>query len=381
MMGLILVRYGEIGLKGKNQRFFLKKLRQNIKDCLKKNDISGEAQAVEGRLYVYTDMVEEALGALQRVFGIVSLSPAQKVALDIEEIKAEALALAHDAGLDESRSFHIDARRADKTFPLKSPEINRLVGAHVQQATKARVDLSDQADLSIGIEIARGHALLFGRKIPGPGGLPLTSEGRAVALISGGIDSPVAAWLMMKRGCGVIPLHFYQNEIEAQKFHDNCKALARYSHGWEIRPIVLDHAELIGPTLEKLRRIHAERWTCIFCKRLMLQKAAEIARQHKAKAIITGGSLGQVASQTLDNIEVISYGLDMPILRPLIGFDKVETMALAKKIGTFEISTRGSQPCPFLPPNPLTRASLEKFQAVLEKLIGQVPGTLEVPGT
>lgn len=367
-MGLILVRYGEIALKGKNQRFFLKKLRQNIKDCLKKNGISGEAQALGGRLYVYTDVVEEALGALQRVFGIVSLSPARQVALDIEEIKAEALALAHDAGLDESRSFRIDARRADKTFPLKSPEINRLVGAHVQQATKARVDLSDQADLSIGIEIARGHALLFGRKIPGPGGLPLTSEGRAVALISGGIDSPVAAWLTMKRGCGVIPLHFYQNEIEAQKFHDNCKALANYSHGWEIRPIVLDHAELIGPTLEKLRRIHAERWTCIFCKRLMLQKAAEIARQHKAKAIITGGSLGQVASQTLDNIEVISYGLDMPILRPLIGLDKVETMALAKKIGTFEISTRGSQPCPFLPPNPLTRASLEKFQAVLEKL-------------
>ena len=367
-LGLILVRYGEIALKGENRWYFVKKLRQNIRDCLKKNGIEGEVRSRGQRVYIQTEEVERALDKLRDVFGIVSLSPAREVAWDIEAIKEEALRVAREAGLNEEMSFRMDARRADKTFPFTSPEINRLVGAHVQAATGARVDLSDEADLTIGVEVQRGRVLLFGRVVKGPGGLPLTTEGRAVALLSGGLDSSVAAWLVMKRGCGIIPLHFKQSEEGLARFMDSCQALARYAYGWEMRPIVLDHAEVFGPTYEKLRRIGAERWACIFCKRIMLQKASEVADQHKAKAIVSGDSLGQVASQTIENLEVISYGIDKPIFRPVIGLDKMEIVALARRIGTYEASIRSVRPCPYLPPNPLTKADLAKFQALLEEM-------------
>lgn len=367
-MGLIVIRYGEIALKGKNRWYFVKRLRKNVRDCLKKNDLTGEVRSVGQRVYVRTDDVERAAEKLRDVFGVVSLSPAQEVAADIEAIKAEALREAQRAGLDEERSFRMQTRRADKSFPLISPEINRLVGAHVQKAMDAQVDLSDEADLTIGVEVRRDHALVFRQTVDGPGGLPLGTEGRAVALMSGGIDSPVAAWMIMKRGCGVIPLHFRWSDVELAKFMDNCEILSRFAYGWDIRPVVLDHEEVFGETYERLQRIGAERWTCIFCKRILLQKACQIADQHKAKALVTGDSLGQVASQTLDNLEVISYGIEKPILRPLIGMDKTEIAALARRIGTFEISTREAKLCPYLPPDPLTKASLPKLKAVLEEL-------------
>jgi thiamine biosynthesis protein ThiI len=383
-MGLIVIRYGEIGLKGKNRWYFVKRLRKNIRDCLKKNDLTGEVRSVGQRVYVQVEDVEptlrqpfdklrmtaqdKAVEKLRDVFGVVSLSPAQEVAADIEAIKDEALRVAQSAGLDERRTFRMESRRADKAFPLISPEINRLVGAHVQKMTGAQVDLSDEADLTIGVEVRRDHVLVYGQTVAGHGGLPLGSEGRAVALMSGGIDSPVAAWMIMRRGCGVIPLHFRQSEVELAKFMDNCEVLSRYAYGWDIRPIVLDHEDVFGETYERLRRIGAERWACLFCKRALLQKACEIADQHKAKALVMGDSLGQVASQTLDNLEVISYGIEKPILRPLIGLDKTEITALARRIGTFEVSTREARACPYLPPDPLTKASLSKLKTILEKL-------------
>jgi len=380
-MGLIVIRYGEIGLKGKNRGYFVKRLRRNIRDCLKRNDLTGEVRSVGQRVYVQVEDVEPALRQaqdkavekLRDVFGIVSLSPAQEVAADIEAITAEALLVAQRDGLDEKRTFRMQSRRADKAFPLTSPEINRLVGAHVQGATGAKVDLSDEADLTIGVEVRWGHTLVFGQTVAGHGGLPLGTQGRAVALISGGIDSPVAAWLMMKRGCAVIPVHFRQSEVELAKFMDNCEVLSRYAYGWNMRPIVLDHQEVFGETYEKLQRIGAERWTCIFCKRALLQKACQIADQHRAKALVTGDSLGQVASQTLDNLEVISAArysasIEKPILRPLIGLDKTEITALARRIGTFEISIREARSCPYVPAHPLTKASLPKLRAIIEKL-------------
>jgi len=367
-MGLIVIRYGEIGLKGGNRWYFVKRLRKNVRDCLKKHDLVGEVHSVGQRVYVQVEEVERAVEKLRDVFGIVSLSPAQEVAADIEVIMAEALRVAEVVGLDETRTFRVKSRRADKAFSLTSPAINHLIGAHVQGATGAQVDLSDAADLTIGVEVRQDHALVFGQTVAGHGGLPLGSEGRAVALMSGGIDSPVAAWLIMRRGCGVIPIHFRQSEVELAKFMDNCQVLSRYAYGWDIRPIVLDHREVFDETYEKLRRLGAERWACIFCKRALLQKACEIADQHKAKALVTGDSLGQVASQTLDNLEVISYGIEKPILRPLIGLDKTEITALARRIGTFEISTREACSCPYLPPDPLTKASLPKLRAIVEKM-------------
>ncbi len=367
-MGLILVRYGEIALKGKNRWYFLKKLRHNIRDCLKKNGIAGEVQSEGQRVYVEVDEMGLALEKLGDVFGIVSFSPVREVPRRIEAIEEEALRIARQMGLGEGKSFRIEARRADKTFPLTSPEINRRCGAYVQEATNAKVDLSDEADLTIGIEVRADRVLVYGETIPGLGGLPLTTEGRAIALMSGGMDSSVAAWLVMKRGCGVIPLHFRQSEEGEERFWASCQVLSRYAYGWEIKPIVLDHEEVFGETFEKLRRIRKERWTCIFCKRLMLEKASEIADQHKARAIVTGDSLGQVASQTIENLEVISYGLDKPIFRPLIALDKVEIVALAKRIGIYEVSIQGARPCPYLPSNPLTKADLSKLKAIMEEM-------------
>ncbi|MBC8264617.1 MAG: tRNA 4-thiouridine(8) synthase ThiI [Anaerolineales bacterium] len=383
-MSLIVIRYGEIGLKGKNRGYFVKRLRRNIRDCLKRNDITGEVRSVGQRVYMQVEDAEPALRQpfdnlrmtaqdkavekLRDVFGIVSLSPAQEVPADIEAITAEALRVAHGAGLDEKRTFRMQSRRADKAFPLTSPEINRLVGGHVHEATGARVDLSDEADLTIGVEVRREHALVYGQTVAGHGGLPLGTQGRAVALISGGIDSPVAAWMIMKRGCVVIPVHFRQSEVELAKFMDNCEVLSRFAYGWNMRPIVLSHQEVFGETYEKLRSVGAGRWACIFCKRALLQKASQIADEHRAKALITGDSLGQVASQTLDNLEALSYGVKKPILRPLIGLDKTDIIALARRIGTFEISIREAGSCPYVPPDPLTKASLPKLKAILEKM-------------
>ena len=367
-MGLILLRYGELGLKGRNRNEFVRQLRKNVRACLKAHGLRGAVTSVGQRVYVQTEQVEEALGPLSRVFGLVSLSPVAQVARDIEAIVAECVRQAREIGVTPEVSYRVCARRADKTFPFISPEIDRLAGEAIQEATGGKVDLSDQADVTIGVEVRREAALVYGRVLPAPGGLPVGIEGRVVALISGGIDSPVAAWMMTKRGCGVIPVHFSQSEGETQKALDNIALLARYSYGWVLHPRVLDQHEVVGPTLERLRAIGEERWSCVFCKRALLLKACELADELGAHAVVMGDSLGQVASQTLANLEVISYGIPKPILRPLIGLDKTEIVAIARRIGTFDISTRSEGSCAFLPAHPLTRGSLETLRDLLNRL-------------
>jgi len=367
-MALILVRYGEIALKGANRGEFVRRLRRNIRDCLKKNNLAGEVYVSGSRLFVEVRDVQKAIEHIRRVFGIVSISPVTKVPASIEAMSEEALRVARASGLDGDHSFRVRARRADKSFPYISPEIDRLVGEHIVETTGARVDLSEHADLTIGIEVHKDGALVFGQTVPGPGGLPLGSQGRVVALLSGGIDSPVAAWMMMKRGCGVIPVHFQQSDIETKKALDNCRVLGRYAYGWDIRPIVLDHAEVFGDIYHRLQKIGAERWACIMCKRTLLLKASQIAEEMGASALVMGDSLGQVASQTLENLEAISYGIPKPILRPLIGLDKNEIVAIARRIGTFEVSTREAEGCPFLPARPLTKAKLPRLLEILDRL-------------
>jgi thiamine biosynthesis protein ThiI len=367
-METILIRYGEIALKGGNRRFFVQRLENNIRDCLRAHGLEGKVKSVWGRIYVETSDVDEALEHLPRVFGIVSLSPVESVAADMDVITETALDVAREIGLSRDQSFRVQARRADKSFPVTSPEIGRIVGQRIVDTLSQNVDLSDEADITIGIEIRPEGAQVFAETIPGPGGLPLGSSGRAIALISGGIDSPVAAWMMMKRGCGIIPVHFRQSEVESSKALANCEVLASWSYGWDIRPIVMDHEETFGNVYTKLQQIGAARWTCVFCKRSLMLKAAEIADDHNAHAIVTGESVGQVASQTVENLEAISYGVPKPILRPLIGFDKIDITNLAKEIGTFQISTRDSAACPYLPASPMTTARMSDFREVLAAL-------------
>jgi thiamine biosynthesis protein ThiI len=204
--------------------------------------------------------------------------------------------------------------------------------------------------------------------VPGPGGLPLGTQGKVVALISGGIDSPVAAWLMMKRGVGIIPLHFSSNAVETSKARDNMALLNRYAYGWRLRPVILSHAQTVEPWVQRLIQVGEERWTCLFCKRAMLARAERLAEELGAQGIVMGDNLGQVASQTLDNLEVVSYGLRKPVYRPLIGLDKTDIMDLARRIGTYSVSTRASEACPYVPDRPLTRGSVEKLKALLDRV-------------
>lgn len=366
-MGLILVRYGEVGLKGGNRSQFIRRLRHNIRDCLKKHGLRGEVRSSRGRIMVETGDVDAATEGIRKVFGLVSLSPAVEVPSSMDSIREEALRQALALGLNERLTFRVRARRADKTFPLTSPEIDREVGAYIVQRTGARVELREPGT-TIGVEVRREGTYVYGKVIPAPGGLPLGMEGRVIALVSGGIDSPVAAWMMMKRGCGVIPVHFRQSDAGATKALDNCRVLADYAYGWDIRPVVLEHAEVFGDTFQRLRAVGAERWICVFCKRALLLKAAEIAEEMGASALVMGDSLGQVASQTLHNLEVISYSIPKPILRPLVGFDKTEIVALARRIGTFEASTRYADSCPYLPARPLTQGTVPKLLEILERL-------------
>lgn len=372
-MGLILIRYGEIALKGKNRNYFYRKLRRNLRKSLKANGVEGEVWQEGQRIYLETLQMEEALEAAQRVFGIVSLSPVRVVPPELDLILPEAVAVARQAGLGPARTFRVQARRADKSFPVISPEIERRAGEAIIEATGARPDLSRDAEVEVGIEVRPERALIFGETLPGPGGLPLGSQGRVVALLSSGIDSPVAAWLMMKRGCGIIPVHFSTGPAQTEQVEAIVEVLRKHSYGWRLKPIILSHQEVLGPTLDQLRELRHERWTCLFCKRLILSKAAQIAEEMDASALVTGDSLGQVASQTLKNLEAISYGIKKPILRPLIGFDKTEIMELARSIGTYEPSIQESHACPFLPDQPLTQASMVKFRELLEQLEGTVP--------
>ena len=369
-MGLVLIRYGEIALKGQNRTFFFRKLRRNVRKCLKANDIVGQVWQEGQRIYLETDQVEAAVKATQRVFGIVSLSPVRAVPAELDAIVKEGVAVARRATLSPTRTFRVRARRSDKSFPHISPEIERQVGEAIVMDTGARPDLSKSAEVEIGVEVQRERALIFGETIPGPGGLPLGSQGRVVALLSSGIDSPVAAWLMMKRGCGVIPVHFATSQAQAEQVEAIVAALNEYAYGWRLRPIVFSHEDVLRPTLARLRALRRERWTCLFCKRSLLAKAAEVAEEMDAAALVTGESLGQVASQTLSNLEVISYGLQKPILRPLIGMDKTEIVALARSIGTYEPSTKESHACPFLPDRPLTQASVGKLRQLLDQMEG-----------
>ncbi len=367
-MGLILLRYGELALKGKNRVAFLRRLRRNIRACLKAQGLTGQVTSQGQRVYVETDQVEAALDPLSRVFGLVSLSPVDEVSRNMDAITRACVDQARAADVRPGVSYRVRARRADKTFPVISPDINRICGEAIKTALDGDIDLSKDADVTIGVEVRRERVLVYGHTVDAPGGLPLGVEGRVVALLSGGIDSPVAAWMMMKRGCGVIPLHFSQNETETQKALDNIDILSRYSYGWTLRPTILDHNEAIGPTLERLREIREERWSCLFCKRTLLLRAAELCEEMGAQGIVMGDALGQVASQTLPNLEVISYGISKPIYRPLIGLDKSEIVDLARRIGTFETSTRSEETCPFLPAHPITRGTVEDMLSIARLL-------------
>ncbi len=337
------------------------RLVENLKSTFLHSGISFSGiEVVRGRIIVRTRS-ERAEEAASRVFGVKSASHAVEVPAEMEAIEKAARAVAREG----EGSFAVRARRLTKDLPINSQEIARIVGAAIREETGRPVDLSNP-DQVIGIEVIGGRAYVFDSRVEGPGGLPLGTQGTAVALISGGIDSPVAAWLMMRRGVEILPLHMKVGDRSEESFYRVLRVLREYSRGGERDPTVLDHAETMTQVTSALAEVGELSWTCLFCKRAMLKAAEEVARARGAEAIVTGESLGQVASQTLANMSVISRGLELPVLRPLIGMDKEEIVSVAKRIGTYQVYER-PPPCPFRPKRVITSARWDKFVEVARK--------------
>src|SRR5262249_24262921 len=288
---------------------------------------------------------------LQRVFGVANFSFVERLPADIDRLRDQILQQLDGRNF---ASFRIDARRADKSFPLTSPEINRLLGAAVKEKTGARVDL-EHAEVTIEVEILPEGAFFDFEKVAGPGGLPVGASGRVVSLISGGFDSPVAAYRMMQRGCRLIFVHFHSAPYLDRTSQDKCRELVRLltRHQFKSRLYLVPFGEIqrtiVAGVLRPLR--------VVLYRRMMLRIAEAIARKEKALALATGESLAQVASQTLDNMAVIQQAAMLPILRPLVGMDKQEIIDQARRIGTFEISSQPDQDCCqlFVPKHPATK--------------------------
>ncbi|NJE47755.1 tRNA 4-thiouridine(8) synthase ThiI [Thermococcus sp. GR7] len=376
MFNVVIVRYGEIGTKSRQtRRWFENILMNNIREALVSEEVEfKKVEAKHGRVLVKTNRAEEAVEVLKRVFGIVSLSPAMEIDAEMEKINRMALKLfrrkKRELRLEKPR-FRVTARRITKEFPLKSPEIQAKVGEYILENEESEVNLHEY-DIEVGVELMEGKAYIFVDKVKAWGGLPIGTQGKVVALLSGGIDSPVAAFLMMKRGVEVIPVHIYMGEKTLEKVRKIWNQLRKYGYGGKGELIVIKPKER-ERILQKLKELKKENYTCVFCKFMMVRHADRIARDFGAKGIVMGDSLGQVASQTLENMYIVSRASDLPIYRPLIGMDKEEIVKIAKEIGTFELSTLPEDEIPFIPRHPVIRGSWEEFRKLYKAVFGEEP--------
>lgn len=360
-----LIRYDEIGLKGKNRRYFEGRLRENIARAL--GLPRGAIARERGRLFLRLPDEVAAEGAvlraLGRVFGIRSFSPAWRVTNDLPPIVEAVLRLAENGAARRARTFAVAARRSEKSFPLTSLELNVRLGRAVQdRLPDIAVDL-DRPDVTLHVEVRGSGAYVFDTVHPGPGGLPVGASGRALLLLSGGIDSPVAGWMALKRGIALDAVHFHSSPYTGPQALEKAVAIARELAGWRAQPLRLHlvsvteiHRALAGALPERL-------WT-LGLRRMMLRLAEAIARRDGHGALVTGDSLGQVASQTLENLGVVDRAIETPVLRPLVGFDKAEIVDRARRIGTFGLSAQPFQDCCvlFAPRRPETRAKRNELE-------------------
>jgi tRNA uracil 4-sulfurtransferase len=361
-----VIHYHELGLKKGNRDYFENILCANINTSLEGCGAE-RAKRISGRvlLPLRPDADEsEIKNRLRRVFGIAYFAEAWASPQAVENLEANCWTLIEGRSF---KSFRIDTRRADKTFPLTSVEINRRVGAYVKDRCQARVDL-ENAELTCWIEIVEKYALIYVERISGPGGLPVGSSGKVVVLLSGGIDSPVAAWKMMKRGCTPVFVHFHSFPYTNKESQEKALLIARHLSSYSLRAKIY-----LVPFAEVQRHIMVDtpaETRVILYRRYMMRLAEQIAKKERARVLVTGDSVGQVASQTIENIDVISRAVSMPILRPLIGDDKIEIVDIARRIGTYEISIMPDQDCCslFVPKHPETRAHLPEIETSESRL-------------
>jgi thiamine biosynthesis protein ThiI len=350
-----LVRYHEVALKRNNRPYFIGALRRNLAAAVKDLDLEA-VDILQGRLLLRFGAgadPSEIQRRLAGVFGVANFSFVQRTDPDLAKLKSALLSALEGRRFD---SFRVETKRADKSFPLTSPEINRDLGAAVKRQSGARVDLS-AAELTVAVEILPRDAFFAFDKIPGAGGLPVGVSGKALALLSGGIDSPVAAYRLMQRGLKLSFIHFhsfpYLDRSSQEKARALVKILTRHQSASRLHlvPFGEIQRQIIASVVKPLR--------VVLYRRMMMRIAQALAAKENAAALVTGESLGQVASQTLANLSVIEKAATLPILRPLVGMDKQEIIDQARRIGTFETSTIPDQDCCqlFVPRHPATKAS------------------------
>ena len=363
----VIVKTHELALKGKNRPWFMRRLTENLRRA---TEGAGVSRVWHGQLMVGLTLEDEGAWPevkerVRECFGVAKFFLANEYPQDLEMIR-EAL-----PGKLEGRkfgTFKIETNRADKRFAMTSPEVNRELGRFVEEVTGAGVDLS-APDLTIYLDIQTRGILLYFDETPAHGGLPVGTSGKVAVMLSGGIDSPVAAWHMMKRGCPASFVHFHSYPLSDRSSIEKAGELAQHLTRHQ------RHSELfLVPLAEIQKRIIVETppsYRVLLYRRFMLRIAETLARQSGSKAIITGESCGQVSSQTLENIAVVDDVAGMPVLRPLIGMNKEEIVGMARNIGTFQISIQPDQDCCslFVPRRPETRARL----AIIERLEQSLP--------
>jgi thiamine biosynthesis protein ThiI len=370
----MLLRYGEIFLKGHNRGFFERRLVENLRRAVA--GIPGaKIERTHGRVLAWPP-ADDAAGkktqrAVERVFGLTSVSPTAVVPRELGAIYAAAVESARReaARLGGRPTFKVETRRADKRFQPTSMETSKLVGAAVIDALGLPVDVH-HPQFTVGIEIGYEHAFVFAESVAGPGGLPVGVTGRVELLLSGGIDSPAAGWLMLKRGCELGATYFHSFPYTGEHSKEKVAQLARKLAGWqlgEVRLNVVNFTEV----QKKLRDASGDgRLAVVLYRRMMMRIAERLARSAGARALVTGEALAQVASQTLENLAAIEEAVDIPILRPCLAHDKQETIALARRIGTYETSILPYDDCCslFVPEHPETRAKMDDVHACEARL-------------
>jgi len=359
-MDVVMIRYGELFLKSEPvKRHFILSLTRNIGKALQSEGLSHRFELHRGRVLIHGDDPERIAHVASRIFGIVEVAVCRMTGTAIAEISDVAVEKAKGR-LREGTSFAVRARRQGVPG-ITSQEIGAQVGSALHDTYQgSRVDLS-HPEYEVFIEVRDFGALVYDAAIPAPGGLPWGTQGRALSLLSSGIDSPVAAWLMMKRGCEMASLHidggrYAGSDVRATAERHHA-VLSTWCAGFPMDLLVVD-AEAF---YESITRAGPARYRCVLCKRFMLGLGSEITKDRHFEALVTGDNLGQVASQTLTNMATIAEAATVPVLRPLIGFDKEEVVRIARKIGTFEIK-QGDLGCRAVPKTPATAACSEEIR-------------------
>ena len=385
MYNILIVKYGEIGVKGKNRYIFENKLIKNVKNILKpigKFNVYKEY----GRIYVDLDGYdyEEVVEEVKKVFGIVGVCPAVRAEKDYNLLKELALKMLEEKIEQGYKSFKVDSRRGDKDFKLTSQEMSLDIGGYLvsQVKDKIAVDVRNP-EVKIHCELRQNHVMVYSDTIPGYGGLPLGTNGRAMSLLSGGIDSPVASWMVAKRGMELECIHFHSypftSEKSQEKVRDLAQILAKYCGRVRLHKVnMLEIQKSIGLNCK-------DEELTIISRRFMMRIAERVAESRHCDALVTGESIGQVASQTIQGLTCTNASVKMPVFRPLIAMDKTEIIEVAQKIGTFETSILPEEDCctVFSPKKPVTKPKLDRIEKSenkldVEKLIQDAIDNIEV---